>query len=136
LRVVGLIGSPVSFPTRIGSTADQADMTSKIEVCRGGRCGRHDIVKDIEELAKAAGCCKVKRSGCMGKCSSAPNVIVTLNGQKDVYRQVRKQGLDHLVQKASDMAKAFRESGLYKPSCQERFWMVISQKLGWTFKNA
>jgi len=95
-------------------------------------------MKDIEELAKVAGNCKVKRSGCQAKCMSAPNVTVTLNGQQDVYRRVRANDLVRIVQKASDNATALRKSGLYKPSYQERLakaFMQFKQKHGWTLSK-
>ena len=96
-------------------------MTTQIRVCTGSRCGNAGLARDIEELAKAAGCCKVKRTGCVGRCRSAPNVIVSLNGSKDVISRVRRDDLVEIVQEASDAAKAFRSSGLWKPSCTERF---------------
>jgi len=95
-------------------------------------------MKDIEELAKVAGNCKVKRSGCQAKCMSAPNVTVTLNGKQDVYRRVRANGLAQIVQKASDNATALRKSGLYKPGYQERLakaFMEFRQKHGWTLSK-
>lgn len=95
-------------------------------------------MKDIEELAKVAGNCKVKRTGCQAKCMSAPNVTVTLNGKQDVYRRVRPNGLAQIVQKASDNATALRKSGSFKPSYQERLakaFMAFRQKHGWTLSK-
>lgn len=110
-------------------------MTAKIEVCTGGRCGRYGLVKDIEDLARASGYCKVKRAGCLGRCMGSPNVRVTLDGSKNVYSRLRRgDELARIVQKASEGAKAIRSSGLYKPPCLERLAMAflkLKPKHGW-----